>query len=267
MNYSPELLRAVTHSGSQTWYLQDNTLRADDIWLASYPRSGNHFVRFMIVSALSWQATGRFPDDFSTMNLVPGIHSGPPAMRTTPRIIKTHFPFDPRYRRIIHLIRDPRDVLVSYYHYTHKLPQLFMNQQQEPPDAQQFTELFLSGDVWPGDVRTHTESFAAHAADTEYLLLRYEDLIDAPAEHIPHLLNFLEISLDSDVIGQLIRHTSFENMSRLFEPESALRGGVPPSRDHVVRQGKAGGYREFLGDNLAAVNDALDDYLERFAYT
>jgi hypothetical protein len=38
-----------------------------------------------------------------------------------PRVIKSHDCFDPRYRRVIYIVRDPRDVAVSLYHYAKKV--------------------------------------------------------------------------------------------------------------------------------------------------
>jgi hypothetical protein len=37
-----------------------------------------------------------------------------------PRIIKSHQWFDLRYRRVIYLVRDPRDVVISQYHFHRK---------------------------------------------------------------------------------------------------------------------------------------------------
>jgi hypothetical protein len=36
------------------------------------------------------------------------------------RRLKSHAPFDPRCRRIIYVVRDPRDVAVSFYHHNLK---------------------------------------------------------------------------------------------------------------------------------------------------
>ena len=34
-----------------------------------------------------------------------------------PRLIKSHEYFDPRYKQVIYIVRDPRDIVISYYHF------------------------------------------------------------------------------------------------------------------------------------------------------
>ena len=38
-------------------------------------------------------------------------------MMRRPRILKSHEHFDYRYKRMIYIVRDPRDVLISFYNY------------------------------------------------------------------------------------------------------------------------------------------------------
>src|ERR1700679_2893267 len=92
----------------------------DDVFLVSFPKSGNTWTRFLVANLV-------FPEqraDFGNIHdLVPDpgattkrrLHNMP-----RPRIIKSHECFDPRYPRVIYIVRDPRDVAVSQYHYHRK---------------------------------------------------------------------------------------------------------------------------------------------------
>jgi len=89
-------------------------------WLASYPKSGNTWVRFLIANLVRPNET----IDFSNVN---GVIPGPEVTRNRdlmriprPRIIKSHQYFDPRYKQVIYIVRDPRDVVVSQYHFQRK---------------------------------------------------------------------------------------------------------------------------------------------------
>src|SRR5271169_1782765 len=92
----------------------------DDTFLVSYPKSGNTWVRMLIANFLSPDK----PADFRDMNRLvpdPGAQTKRHfAKMPRPRVIKSHSVFDPRFPRVIYIVRDPRDVVISEYHYQRK---------------------------------------------------------------------------------------------------------------------------------------------------
>src|SRR5438874_11935634 len=95
------------------------TVYPDDVFLVSYPKSGNTWVRFLIANLIS-----DIPVTFLNIEQrIPSIYILPDrALRAMPkpRVLKSHECFVPRYRNVIYIVRDPRDVAVSYYHYNLK---------------------------------------------------------------------------------------------------------------------------------------------------
>lgn len=267
-SFSEILLRTVRQMGHEEWYFHDDLFRNDDIWLASYPRSGSHFARFILVSARHFLQHGRLPGDLSGMKTVPDIHGrrlefaeGPP------RILKTHFPFDPRYRRVIHLIRDPRDVIISYFHYSKGLPHLFANSAPGRLKLPQFVELFLQGKVWPGDIREHSTSYTERSGDIAYTCIRYEALLVEPQVEYRRLLEAAGVNFPGDRLDALIAHTSFANMVRLHSPQTARAGMVEGNPAHILRSGVSGQYVQVLRDRVRArVETALGGYLSALNY-
>src|SRR5580693_4534967 len=112
----------------------------DDTFVVSYPRSGNTWTRFLIANLVYPAETISFanieqliPDTSSQSNL---------ALKRTPRprIIKTHQYFDHRYPKVIYIVRDPRDVVLSYYDFQRKYRQI-----QDGYPIEQYVEDFVSG--------------------------------------------------------------------------------------------------------------------------
>jgi len=88
-------------------------VRSDDTFIASYPRAGSTWLRFLLQETLMEQ-----PSTFPSVNrVIPqvGFHKNAHRLPNGGRIIKTHEAFRREYGRAIYLVRDPRDVLLSEY--------------------------------------------------------------------------------------------------------------------------------------------------------
>ena len=99
-------------------------VRADDTFIISYPRSGNTWTRFLIANLTHPEEPVTFanierliPDaEAQSSRYMRGIPS--------PRMVKSHSYFDPRYPKVIYIVRDPRDVALSYYDFSRKYRQI-----------------------------------------------------------------------------------------------------------------------------------------------
>ena len=87
-------------------------IRPDDVFIVSYPRSGNTWVRFLMANLLA-------PDEKITFrnieNYVPSIYKSADTLDTREgrRYIKSHNPCYELYPKLIYVYRDGRDALVS----------------------------------------------------------------------------------------------------------------------------------------------------------
>src|ERR1035438_7495975 len=93
------------------------TVFPDDTFLVSYPKSGNTWVRFLLANLIHPNETVGFAN-INRLLPAPGVLSKRFLKKLPrPRIMKSHEPFDVRFRKVIYLVRDPRDVAVSEYHF------------------------------------------------------------------------------------------------------------------------------------------------------
>src|SRR5947209_12559172 len=92
----------------------------DDIFIVSFFKSGNTWVRFLRSNLLNPRASNSLE---KIERMSPDIYQfryDDFCKLQRPRLIKSHEGFDPRYRRVIYVVRDPRDVAISLYHFLRK---------------------------------------------------------------------------------------------------------------------------------------------------
>jgi len=187
-------------------------VRPDDILLASYPKSGNTWVRFLIANL-------RHPDqEVGYGNLHRLVLDLDISVKRDfdraprPRMVKTHGSFDPRYRRIIYVVRDPRDVALSQYDHLRKLRKI----DDEFP-MEDFIGRFLTGKLdrdlgsWGENVGSWLATRSHHAG---FLLLRYEDLLDGTARELTRVADFAGLPTTPERISQAVERSSADKMGK-----------------------------------------------------
>ena len=144
-------------------------IRPDDVFIVSYPRSGNTWVRFLIANLLA-------PDEKITFrnieNYVPSIYKSADTLDTREgrRYIKSHNPCYELYPKLIYVYRDGRDALVSYYYYA--MGKNVFSGTFEDFIFSPFVEQFTS---WKEHI-TRAREFASKYPD-RILILRYEEML------------------------------------------------------------------------------------------
>src|ERR1700730_11895985 len=147
----------------------------DDTFLVSYPKSGNTWTRFLVGNLVHPETTA----DFSNINIIipdpEALSKNQMRRMPRPRIIKSHQYFDPRYKKVIYIVRDPRDVALSQYHF-HRKRKLIA----DDSPFETFVARFIAGETSPyGSWGENVSSWlATRQNDSGFLLLRYEDMME-----------------------------------------------------------------------------------------
>jgi len=234
----------------------------DDVFLVSFPKSGNTWTRFLIANLANPETPATFanihalvPDPEGTAKkILDRIHR--------PRIIKSHECFDPRYPRAMYIVRDPRDVALSQYHYHRKCRKI-----DDDYPIEKFITRFLAGQTCPhGSWGENVSTWlVTRKNDPRFLLLRYEDLVADTPRELSKIAVFLGINATQERITQAVERSSAENMRKLEKEQSHLSTLTKTSRKDLpfVRAAGSGGWRSGLPEPLVARIEAAWEPLMR----
>lgn len=245
-------------------------------WLASYPKSGNTWVRCFL-SALA--AGGEMPDfsllgettwlsaarewlevilDISTSDLTRDelaiarrdMHQAVMAAPHFPRYVKVHDRYDPFLfapevtAGIVYIVRDPRDVALSYAeHRGACLDDTIEAMRRAIPQ-------FASSLGYRPQVPQALSSWSDHVSswldqkDSPVLLLRYEDMSNRPIEEFGRLAAFLGLAPDQGTLCRAVEATRFD---ALCEKEQSFGFWErSPHMERFFRQGLVGSWQRDL---------------------
>ena len=241
---------------------------ADDAYLVSYPKSGNTWSRFLIANCLKGEAKVDFATIDRTVPDIYGISQKDLTALPKPRILKSHEYFDPRYRRVIYLVRDPRSVAVSYYHHLIRVDRL-----DREMEFARYLDGFLAGEYgrW-GSWSQHVGSWLwALENDEDKIVVRYEDLHADTLAQLRRMMNILDLSPDDTVLRRAIENSSFERMRRIPLPRdhqhAQTAGGQEAKTNEFVREGKTQGWKHSLSaDDRARIEGEFQALMRRFGY-
>jgi hypothetical protein len=153
---------------------------------------------------------------------------------------KSHY----RRKRVLFLVRDPRDVLVSSY---------FQKKERELRYRGTLRE-FIEAEV--GGIETIIAYYNIwlnnKGIPDRFILIRYEDLMKDTRFYLSRIMReFLDLDVEHNIIEEAVQNGSFENM-RTLEEQGAIAGDKLRPRDlsnpdsFKTRRGIIGGHRDYL---------------------
>lgn len=224
----------------------------NQVYIISYPKSGRTWLRVLLGKALcdrfgldkkwllSTHILTRQAGILSTLFTHDSSDTG--KSWTQLETDKSRY----RNKKVVFLVRDPKDLIVSsYFHHT-KRKNKFNGTISEfiRSDGYGIRKIIGFYKIW----------FENQTLPKDFLLLRYENLHEDAASCLRSLLAFIEAPpMPEKIVSDAVEFSSFENMRKMemssnFQRTSMKPGDPGDESSYKVRQGKIGGYVNYLSE-------------------
>ncbi len=157
--------------------------------------------------------------------------------------------------RVIHIIRDGRDALVSGWH--HNLREKGDVFRAQVSSMASYARYFAEHH-WVPNVTRARDWGDAHPS--RYLELRYEQMLDSTLTHARRIFGFLGVDTSDELLGQVVDRTSFSALS------GGRKRGEVDNASHF-RKGTSGGWRDDLDpESIDAFESIGGELLDELGY-
>ncbi|KAL4708479.1 hypothetical protein ACJJTC_014087 [Scirpophaga incertulas] len=234
----------------------DMEVLPDDVWMCSYPRTGSTWCQEMV-----WLIGHDL--DYEGAKSLQQIRC--------PLVELSHLPWDllpldiekddgKAKAKVIYTSRNPKDMVVSYYHYctlVHELRGPF----------EEFCDLFMRDRAPFGPVWNHILGFWNRRNDPNVLFIKFEDMKRDLPSVVRRTATFLNKELTDDQVAKLCDHLSFKNMknNRAVNLEAILersfgKSYLEQTNLRFIRKGEIGDWKNYMSEDLSR---RFDEWAEK----
>ncbi|XP_071093769.1 sulfotransferase 1C2-like isoform X3 [Haliotis cracherodii] len=250
--------------------VQKLELRDDDVLIAAYPKCGTHWLWEIVTMLRAGNSEYHNKPKEIAMLGMPKYERADEL--PSPRVLNSHLylrhlPEKLVEKRIktIFIMRNPKDVSVSYYHHVNGLKQSLGFE----GTYSEYLDLFLVGKVSSGcyfDYLKDWQQVKQDNPDLPILTLFYENLKKDTVENIKKVAEFIGESVTEELCEQIAEACSFKNLKvAATDVKEELPNG---NRSEVWKEGHEGMYRKGeVGDwknwITVAQDERFDDVIDR----
>ncbi|HJU08168.1 MAG TPA: sulfotransferase domain-containing protein [Rhodanobacteraceae bacterium] len=271
------------------------------VWLASYPKSGNTWLRAFLANLIANRSDPLAPNELKNYAddealperfaelagkpshelsfeeiaaLRPRVHALIAQRAQGTRLVKSHnmtgsMDGHPLYNwqvtaGAIYVVRNPLDVAVSMTHHFGLSIDEAIERLGNENVATANNEMFVTQML--GSWSRHVSGWAelAQKLGPKALFLRYEDLLDKPAKHFAKAARLIGVQ-DKARIERAVKHAGFQTLAALEKREGFIEAVDEGTR--FFRAGRANQWREVLSrEQVARVVNDHRAQMARFKY-
>lgn len=218
-----------------------------DTFVISFPKAGRTWLRVMFAKILL-MANG----DPKKLELLRYRHDGSNVQSYNESKEKW------KDNKIILLVRDPRDIVVSFY---------FQITLRENNNYNQDISHFIRSVYGINNIiKFYNNWFENKHIPKEFMLVRYEDLKMKTMIELKRMCTFLDIIVEEEDLKTVIKYSSFENMKQMdirkkghpLSNKGALAVVSKNPEGLKVRKGKINGFKDYLNEvDIQYINEQL----------
>ncbi|MBZ3878700.1 Amine sulfotransferase [Sciurus carolinensis] len=232
--------------------VDDFEIRDDDVFIITYPKSGTIWTQ-QILSLIYFEGHRNRTEDTVTMDRAPFFEYNTRDLDYTnmpsPRFFASHLPYylapkglKNKRAKILYIYRNPKDVLVSFFHFSNWVARL------EPADTiEHFMERFLDGEVIGSRWFDHIRGWYEHRHDFNIQFISYEDMKKDLRSAVLKICKFLKKELSEEVVDTVVQQATFQNMKT--NPQAnyndIIKNEIGSRNDegHFLRKGITGDWK------------------------
>ncbi len=254
------------------WYAIDPF----DVFIISFPKCGRTWLCCMLGKAMALHFNildencinlEGLARECPEMPYIKPTHDENPHLKIPSELIADKLQY--RGKKVILLIRDVRDVLVSNF---------FQGTKREKFIAERDIQDISSYIHYErGSVDTFITFYNIwdknQCVPSNFLLVKYEDLHLEPHRELEKVFDFLGLSDISDgVINEAVEYARFDNMRRMEARGTAQTDKLKPGdksdlESYKTRKGKVGGFEEYLSkEDIEFINRKMEELSPFYGY-
>ncbi|XP_047978671.1 cytosolic sulfotransferase 15-like [Salvia hispanica] len=251
----------------------------NDVILVTFPKSGTTWLKSLLYSILNRSSRHKLAVEHPH-DLVPFLEAQvfaeadePPALAAPldgPRLFATHLPYqlltktlDSSQCKVIYLTRNPKDLLVSFWHFVNKWNMEKPNQSWPLDEA---TDKFCDGVIPCGPYYDHVLGYRELSLKRpkNVMFVNFEGMLEDPHGYVKKLGDFLECPFEEEEeVDDIVKNCSFEMLSSYDVNKSKeSTTWFPTPYNSFFRKGKVGDYKNYLSNESVQRIDTLTK--ERF---
>uniref|UniRef100_A0A0K0FTM2 Sulfotransferase 6B1 (inferred by orthology to a human protein) n=1 Tax=Strongyloides venezuelensis TaxID=75913 RepID=A0A0K0FTM2_STRVS len=222
--------------------------RDDDVFVVTTPKSGTTWNLFICLNLLRVDYMKGSQEMITDVPFLDSFSSEVLDLFPIQRIFKTHFYYDwiPKSKKAkyIYTVRNPKDVLVSYYHHVRNMK---INE-WENGDFNVMFDMFLNDEIESGGYFMHVKSWLPHIHEENVLFLVYEDMCKDLKGNIIKIARFLggnanRVLEDPKLLDEVVETCTFKSMhdkNELFSSQITMRTKT------FIRKGGSKNWKKYL---------------------
>ncbi|KAB7504381.1 hypothetical protein Anas_10895 [Armadillidium nasatum] len=152
---------------------------------------------------------------------------------------------------VIYMARDPRDVVLSYYHYSRLL-----NVMDFVGSMTDFVEHFVNDTLAFGPFWTHLKEAWNKRSHPNIHYCFYEDMKANPKEEIIRIKKFLDLDITENQINDIVHYTSFQEMSKR-EDKNVMGSDINGINSKILNK-DGGFFRKGIFSSFSPISFALN---------